>query len=87
MKIVLNADTAIHIRFVCQRKGNDGSGNDENGGTTDIGEDNMPIISRDGEYGEMADSGEGNGAETSREDELDGTTEDGTSRTMPSAIC
>jgi hypothetical protein len=48
----------------------------------------VPVISREGEQGEMADGGEGTVPEIDREDEqLDGMTEGGTGRTMPSAIC
>jgi hypothetical protein len=66
----------------------DGSGDRENDETKYIGESNVPVIFREGEQGEMADGGEGTVPEIDREDEQpDGMTEDGTGRTMPSAIC
>jgi hypothetical protein len=87
MKIVLGEDTAIYVRFICQRMDNDGAGNNENGRTVAIEEDNMGIMSRDGEYGEMADGVESNFAVRSRDGETDETNEDENGRTVPSAIC
>lgn len=87
MKIVLSEDTAIYIRFLCQRMNNDGAGNDENGRTVAHEEDSMPITSRDGEYNEMADVRESNVAEIARDGETDETNEAENGKTVPSAIC